>query len=232
MLELPEFLSDCAEQVTMANGELTEVLLGAGMSDLLIGHVNNATLTLQCALDAEEPYVLEGGSCESTPNIPLIDGDSNVGGTAVAGAITMFAPGGNQSVNLSNITFEFRERYKRGGAADFVLTSFEAGTADANHGSLSFRNPHIQLAEPITAPLVDGMVTFPPGSLRMEVSGVIVSDGEVLFGGARSSGVYVNTGAAIGMRTPDGGFAFVDAPFEAGGYVFVLNTEAGTGATR
>lgn len=144
----------------------------------------------------------------------------------------MFTPIGSQSVHLSNITFEFRELYKRDGSADFVLATFEADTADANHGSLSFHAPHIQLAEPVTAPLVDGMVTFPPGSLRMEVSSVIVSDGEVLFGGVRSSGVYVNTGAAIGRRTPGGGFAFVDAPFEAGGYVFVLNTEAGTGATR
>lgn len=233
MLEMPVFFAACAKEVDDANGELTEIPLGAGMStDDLIGHINNATLTLQFALDESEPYVPNGGACDSTPNIPLIEEESNIGGVAATGAITMFAPNGGQSVALSNIAFELRELKKRDGTIDVILTTFEADASDTDHGPMSFIAPHVRLVDPVSAPLVDGTLTFPAGSLRMEVSSVIASDGELLFGGARSSGIYVNTGSAPATRTPDGGFAFVNAPFEAGGYVFVLNTEAGTGSPR
>ncbi len=229
MLDLPGNLDQCAGTVTQAKGEPVAVLLGAGISgEGTLGHIDDATLTLQCSLDALEPFVLqEGVACESTPNIPLIDDESNLGGIATAGAITMFGPSSDSSTDLSNITFEFRESSMRDGSIDFLLTSFDADAEDADHGSFSVVDPHIRLAAPVSATLVGDTVSFPAGSLRMEVSGVVVSNGEVLFGGQRSSGVYVNTGAAIVARTADG-FAFVDAPFEAGGYRFVLNTEEGS----
>jgi hypothetical protein len=131
---------------------------------------------------------------------------------------------GSQSVDLSNITFEFRELHKHDGSADLVLTAFDADAADIVHGEMTFIAPHIHLAAPVSAPLVNHRVTFPAGALRMQISSMIE--------GARSSGTYVNTGSAIAMRAPNGGFAFVDAPFEAGGYVFVLATEASIGTAR
>lgn len=232
-LELPKYLEICANAVAEANGKPADILLGAGMSLVdTIGHINNATLTLQCTLDVEDPYILDGGTCESAPNIPLIEGESHFGGVAETGAISMFAPNGGQTVALSNITFEYSELHKHDGSTDLVLTTFDADAADVAHGEMSFLAPHIHLAAPISAPLVGDRVMFPAGSLRMEVSGVIVSDGEALFGGTRSSGTYVNTGAAIGIRSPNGGFALVDAPFEVEGYRFVLSTEAGSGTAR
>jgi hypothetical protein len=66
----------------------------------------------------------------------------------------------------------------------------------------------------------------------MEVSGVVMSEGELLFDGVRSSGVYVNTDVATVARTTDGGFAFVDAPFEVDGNTFVLSTEKGVAEVR
>lgn len=234
ILELPEKLEDCAGQVSAGQGDVVPVQLGPGLSqDGYIGHVNEATLSLQCSLDAIEPFVLqEGYECDSTPNIPLVEDESNLGGVAATGAVTMFGPNGDSSTGLSNISFEFRETSMRDGSIEFLLTSFDADADDGGHGSLSFVDPHIHLAKPVSALLVGDLVSFPAGSLRMEVSGVAVSDGEVLFGGQRSSGVYVNTGAATVARTADGGFAFVDAPFEAGGYLFVLNTEEGAVQAR
>jgi hypothetical protein len=228
MLELPENLETCAGIVKDGNGEPVPVPLGAGMSpDGLLGHINDATLFLQCTLDAEEPFVLqEGYECAYTPNIPLVEDESGMGGVAEAGAVTMLGPDSSESADLSNIEFGFREAYLRDGSVVFYLASFEADAEDAGYGSLMFVDPHIHLAKPVSAPLVSDTVTFPAGSLRMEVSGIVVSGGEVLFGGERSSGVYVNTGPATVARTADG-FAFVDAPFEAGGYLFVLNTEEG-----
>ncbi|MFV8750049.1 hypothetical protein ACNOYE_05835 [Nannocystaceae bacterium ST9] len=173
-----------------------------------------------------EPFVPQPDqACDSTPNIPLVDDESSTHGIAAAGAVTMFGPNDDAVTELSNISFEVREVFKRDGSIDVHLAGFDADADEGGYGSLSFLDPHIHLAAPVSAPLVADTVRFPAGSLRMEVSGVVVSNGEVAFGGQRSSGIYVNTGTATLARTPDGGFAFVDAPFEAGGYLFVLNTE-------
>jgi hypothetical protein len=170
-----------------------------------------------------------GSVCDAPPNIPLVDGESSLEGVAASGIVTMFGPEGEASTGLSDITFEFREAYLHGGAVDFFLESFDADADHASFGSSTIFDPHIHLAAPVGAPLVGDTVTFPVGSLRMEVSGVVVSDGEALFGGQRSSGVYVNTAAATVVRTDGGGFAFVDAPFEVGGFLFVLSTKSSQG---
>jgi hypothetical protein len=232
-LELPLFLEICANEVAKANGKPTDIQLGAGKSlKDTIGHINNATLTLQCTLDTEDPYLLEDSTCESTPNIPLIEAESHFGSIAGAGTISMFTPNSDQSIELSNITFEFTELHERGGSTDLVLTAFDADAADVAYEGTSFIAPHIHLAAPISAPLVGDRVTFPAGSLRMEVSSVVGSQGEVRRDGARSSGTYVNTDSARGIRTPRGGFAFIDAPFEIEHFRFVLSTEAGSDTPR
>jgi hypothetical protein len=210
------------------------VPLGAGDSpDKLIGHVNNATLTLQCALDPIEPFVLnEGEVCDAPPNIPLAAGESTGIGVAITGAVTVLGPEGEAFTELSNITFEFREVTRRDQTIDFFLTSFDADADDTRLGSLAILAPHIHLAAPVGAPLIGDTVSFPAGTLRMEVSGVAMSEGEVLFDGLRSSSVYVNTDVATVVWTIDGGFAFVDAPFEVDRHIFVLSTEKGVAEVR
>ena len=80
-----------------------------------------------------------GQVCESTPNIPLIDDESNLGGIAAAGAVTMFGPNVDSSTNLSNITFDFRETTMRDGSINILLTSFDADADDAFWAELRLR---------------------------------------------------------------------------------------------
>lgn len=235
MLETPQFMAYCANKVSMANGEVVEIDLGAGMSaDNLLGHVNAASVFLQCQLDADEPFMMSEGSqtCDATPNIPAIEDDAGIGGIAVVGAVTMLAPEGSEAVPLSDIRYELREVVERNGTIQVHLQAFTADVADVSEAGFTFVEPRLRLAAPVSAVQVGDIVEFPVGSLRIEVSAQVMANGELLFMGERSAGVYLNTAPALAERTAEGGLAFVDARFEAGGRMFVLNTEAGVTTPR
>ncbi|NJK32409.1 MAG: hypothetical protein HC927_08360 [Deltaproteobacteria bacterium] len=97
-LEQMDMLELCAKEVANAQGEVTEFILGAGDSPAkTIGHVENAILSLQCTLDEADPFVLEGGACDSTPNIPVIEDQSDQSGIAATGAITSISRRGTRA---------------------------------------------------------------------------------------------------------------------------------------
>ncbi|WP_146158004.1 hypothetical protein [Enhygromyxa salina] len=226
---MPSILEECAKTVHEANGELTPIFLGPGAANgATIGHVTEATLFLQCSINADEPYVATGGSCDAPPNIPIVDQESNMGGIAAIGGVTIFGPDGDASASLYDITFAFSETHNRDGSVDFTLDSFTALAPSTSYGSFSFANPSIRLAMPAHASLIDEMASFPPGTLRMEVTAAITADGEALFDGKPVSGEYTNSEMAIATRKVDGTFAFIEVPFKAGGYELILNTEDGS----
>lgn len=226
-LEMPDFLAACADMVSDGAGTPVVIDLGEGGSPVLPGHINHALLTLQCNLDGIEPYLLETPEavCDSTPNIPFIDDQSNLGGAPEQGAITMFGSSGTQSTALSNIVIEFDELHMRDGSTVLTLSKLDADVQDASLGNFTVLAPHIQLAAPIRATMLGNAAIFPAGTLRIAASGVVLSGGEPLFEGERMSEVYVNTQDASVVRGADGSVAIVDATFEAGPYTFVLNTE-------
>ena len=233
LLESPDVFHACAQQVTDANGELTPLELGPGSSSALkLGHVQSATLHLQCALDSEEPYVPVGDACDATPNIPMAEEESNMGGLAAIGAVSISGPMGHLSVSLHDISFAFTETVNRSGSVDFRLEEFTAHASTVSHGSFVFTDPSVRLVAPSSGRLVGELISFPPGSLRMEVTAAIMVEGEPVFNGKPVAGEYVNTEWATATRTVDGKFAFTEAIFETGGYHFVLNTEEGSFALR
>jgi hypothetical protein len=91
-----------------------------------------------------------------------------------------------------------------------------------------FTEPSVRLLTPASGSLVGEKVTFPPGSLRMEVTAAITADRKPLFAGRPVSGEYVNTDFATATRSEDGKFSFLEATFEAGGHRFVLRTDGGS----
>lgn len=233
MLEMPAVLKKCASDVYQAEGEPTPINLGPGASgDAVLGHVQSAILYLQCSIDDVDPYLTTDDSCDAPPNIPIIEHESNVGGVAAIGGVTIFGPDGDASASLYDIGFAFTQTHNRDGSNDFLLEQFTALAAPTSYGSFVFSDPSIRLATPAHGSLIDETVSFPPGALRMEVTAAITADGEALFDGMPVSGEYANSDVAIATRKSDGTFAFVEIPFEASGYHFVLNTEDGSFVPR
>jgi hypothetical protein len=229
LLEMPDTFGKCVTKVTMAGGELTPVELGPGSSEKLeIGHIESATINLQCALDDLEPYTFIGNICDSPPNVPIVEEESNMGGIAATGTVTVIGPGGDASTTLYDISFQFIERVNRSGSVEFRLDDFTARSSTAAYSSLVFNEPSMRLVAPASGTLVGESITFPPGSLRMEVTAAITTDGELLFGGRPVSGVYVNTDSATATRSEVGKFSIVEATFEASGHRFVLHTDEGS----
>jgi hypothetical protein len=232
VLEMPDTFGKCATKVTNAGGELTAVELGPGSSTTLeFGHIESATIHLQCALDDLDPYAFVGNICDAPPNMPIIEEESHMGGIAATGNVTIIGPDTVANASLHDISFQFTERLHRSGSVEFRLTDFTARSSTAAYGSFVFTQPSMRLVAPASGTMADERITFPPGSLRMEVTSAITADGEPLFDGRPVSGVYVNTGLATATRSEQGDFSVVEATFEASGYRFVLHTEEGP-ATR
>ena len=229
LLEMPTLMEKCANLVTEGAGELVEVNLGAGITnDDLAGHIINSNLYLQCSIDAMEPFVPTTDSCDATPNIVEIEEESSSGGVAAAGAVSLLGPNGEGSSSLHDITFDFTERYGRDGSVTFILTGFSAEVDDATYGGFGFSSSSLRLASSASGTVSGETVTFPVGSIRMSATSVISVEGEPMFDGAPMTNEYTNTAPATATRTRTGTFEFVDAEFEVQGYVFTLNTEAGT----
>lgn len=229
LLEMPSVLDACATRVTDGAGEFVSVAIGSGISSPAeFGHVQDATLYLQCELDELEPYILEGGACEAPPNTPLTDEGSSMGGSAVAGAVSVDGPAGLASAGLHDIEFAFTEFLERDGTTHFRLDEFSASAETTAYGSFVFTNPSLRLLSPAEAELSGEQLRFAPGSLRVEVTAAITADGEALFGGEPVSAEYRNSEIATAWRSVDGEFAFVAAPFEVSGYSLILNTESGS----
>jgi hypothetical protein len=228
LLEMPSMLAECVNKVTGAGGELTAVELGSGSSDkLAIGHIESATINLQCTLDNLEPYAFVGNVCDAPPNLPIIEEESRLRGIAASGTVSVFGPDGDASAILHDISFGFTETLFRSGSAEFRLDDFTARSSTVAYGSLVFTQPSIRLVAPATGSIAGERITFPPGSLRMQVSAAITADREPLFAGRPVSGEYRNSDFAMATRSGDGTFSFVEATFEASGHRFVLNTENG-----
>jgi hypothetical protein len=124
--------------------------------------------------------------------------------------------------------FGFTETLNRSGPVEFRLDDFTARSSTAAYGSFVFTEPSMRLVSPASATMAGELITFPPGSLRMEVTAAITADGEPVFDGQPVSGEYVNTNLATATRSESDKFSFVDAAFEMGGYRFVLNTDEGS----
>jgi hypothetical protein len=228
-LEMPATFDKCATQVAKAGGELTPVEIGPGSSDKLeLGHIESATLNLQCALDELEPYAFVGKICDAPPNVPIIEQESHMGGIAATGAVTITGPAGEATARLHDISFGFTETLNRSGSIEFLLDHFTARSSSVAYGAFLFTEPSMRLILPASATMDGERITFPPGSLRMAVTAAMAVDGEPLFDGQPVSGEYVNTDLATATRSEDGKFSFVEAPFQMGGYRFVLDTQEGS----
>jgi hypothetical protein len=225
LLEAPTNLQKCAWDVSQANGDLATINLGEGMSSpSALGHVKSATLSLQCNLDALTPYTDDGQTCESTPNFPLIDHEWSSDGLAGGGAVTLFTADGPEQASIGEVAFSLRETTTSDGVFSLSLVEFDAQIADASHDGLHFSAPRLRLSSPAAA-LVDGdSLRFPTAALRFEASAVVSADGVPLFSGERVTLEVSNSGPAKAVRTGEG-FAFIELPFEVGGYPLLVNTQ-------
>ncbi|NJK30998.1 MAG: hypothetical protein HC927_00540 [Deltaproteobacteria bacterium] len=227
-LETPVVMQYAANKVSSANSEVVSIGLGSGTSSsALLGHIKDAKLYLGCMLDPDEPYVIEpdAGECTEATNIPTKEAEQDAQGSIGEGSITVYGPGQSIVAELGTASFEFRETLNRDLSIDFLLTSFDAAVADTTVGSFALRDVQLELAAPASGRLDGETVTFAAGTLRMAVTAKVDVDGEPLFDGAATTAEYTNSGPATALRRLDGSFAFVDAPFEVGGYSAVLVTE-------
>jgi hypothetical protein len=232
LLEMPDPFGKCVEQVTSAGGKLTSVELGPGSSNKHDpGHIESAMLNLQCALDEIEPYTYVGNICEAPPNVPILEHESYMAGIAPAGAVMIVGPDSEVTANLYDISFAFTERRYHSGSVEIQLDDFSARSSTAAYDSFEVTQPSMRLVAPASGSMTGEtgeIITFPPGSLRMEVTAALTSNGDPLFDGQRMSGEYLNSDSATAIRTEDDKFSFLEATFEAGGYRFVLSTEPGS----
>ncbi len=227
-IETPAIFDYCVNKVLDNPGEVVSVNLGGGPSNSAdFGHIKNATLYLSCAPDPEEPFVLDEKvlECTEPANIPVVESEQTNQGTIASGSVVVNGPGVSTVSPINNATFEFRETLNRDLSVDFLLTRFTAAAADTSAGSFDLRNIELTLAAPASGFLEGEQVRFAAGTLRFAVTASISVDGEPLFEGAPVTAEYTNSGPATAIRTVDGAFAFIDAPFTAGEYVAKLNTE-------
>jgi hypothetical protein len=231
LLDSPTHMETCANHVVDAQGKLATIALGAGSSDQAeFGHVQDATLNLQCSLDALEPFAISDDPCEVAPNTPLPEQESPNGGVIAFGTVIIHGPNGQANSTLRDIAFAFIETYNHDGSIDFLLTDFTALATATRYGNLTYTNPSLRLLAPASARLRGETITFPAGSLRIEATATLVADQQgLLFGGDPISAVYVNTEPATATRTADA-FALAEATFESDEHRFVLTT--GTGGVR
>jgi hypothetical protein len=229
MLETPEFLVDCAKEVREGNGEPVAIVLGAGKSSQgALGHINDLTVHLQCAVDGTVPYESSGNACEAPPNIPVVEAESNMGGSAATGSVIVLAEhNDNMSTGLYDIGFAFTQTHNRDGTSSFELERFTAKAESTSFAGVTLTDATVRLVATAHGSLVGETVSFPPGSLRMEVTAAVEVDGEQLFNGEPVSGEFVNRAVAIATRLPDDTFSIKEAPFEAGGYPLILTSAAG-----
>lgn len=227
-LETPFVMRYCAQKVSASPGEVVSVKLGEGPSgSAQLGHIKSATLFLSCAPDLDEPFVVDEEvlECSEPTNIPMMVEEQDSQGSAPSGSVQVTGPGVNVAASITGASFKFRETLNRDMSIDFTLVSFDAALADASAGSFEFSNARLMLAAPASGRLEGELVTFAPGTLRFAVTASVSVDGERLFGGSPSTSVYTNSGSATAVRTIDGSFGFLEAPFSAGEYAAVLNTE-------
>jgi hypothetical protein len=230
LLDTPLATTNCAQKVTKANGQVAIIQLGAGSSGAaIIGHVQAANLHLQCSLDELEPFLASNDPCQTPPNIPIAGEKSRSRGVAELGMVDIEGPNGRTNTTLLGISYEFSETHNLDGSIDFLLTDFNAIATTTEYGDFTYVDPSLRLRAPASGRLVGEQVSFPAGSLRIEVSAAIVSGRqELLFDGERITGVFANTEDAIATRTADDTFAIVEATFAADDHLFVLATRWGT----
>ncbi|MCA9701970.1 MAG: hypothetical protein KC431_30895, partial [Myxococcales bacterium] len=226
LLEAPEVFTACQEAVSKANGELAKVNLGEGMSSpSALGHVKSATLSLQCNLDSVTPYSDDATTCETTPNQPKLDQGVVRDGFAGGGQVTLFTADGLEQASIGEVAFSVREGSSGDGTTMLSLLEFEAEIADADHDGLHFEAPQLWLTSPAAALVEGDSLRFPAAALRFEASAVLSVDGVYLFEGERVTLEVSNSAPALALRSGEG-FAFVELPFEVGGYPIVVNTQA------
>jgi len=76
MLESRPGLALCASKAAAAGGQIVEISLGGGVSKKgALGHIEAAHLYLSCALDPDEPYVIDADrpTCTGAGNIPELE---------------------------------------------------------------------------------------------------------------------------------------------------------------
>ncbi|WP_106393086.1 hypothetical protein [Enhygromyxa salina] len=227
-LDAPASLQHCAQKVALVPGEVVSIGLGSGVtSPAAFGHIKDATIFLGCNLDPDEPFVIDSefGVCTEPTNIPDAMQEQQSGGSVNGGAVSVFGPGVDTSATIEHATFEIHEVLNRDLSIDFTLTSFDATVTDTRAGSFDLRDVQVSLAGPASGTLEGDAVIFAPGTLRFTVSSIVSVDGEPLFAGLPTRAEYSNSAPATATRSLDGSFAFLNAPFEVGEYIAVLNTE-------
>jgi len=121
------------------------------------------------------------------------------------------------------VAYSFREASSGDGSTTLSLLEFQAELDDADHDGLHFEAPQIWLSAPAVALVEGDSLRFPTAALHFEASAVLSSGGVPLFDGERVSFTLSNNAPALALRSGEG-FAFVELPFEAGGYPIVVNT--------
>lgn len=228
-LEVPENLVTCAELVRNAAPNLAALNLNEGVSDPSeIGHVNNLTLYLQCALNEDEPFALDesAGTCSEPTNIPLPAPESRGGGEFIQASLTVFGALGDESVELGLVKFEFEEQHCSDRECGFTLTHFDGALASLAVGNYRFDDVEFQLHSPVHGIIAGERVVFPAGTMRFSIRADASVTGQP--GLRTTSGAFEvhNATPAIAGRTRSGSFAIVDAEFAVGEDVVVLSTES------
>jgi hypothetical protein len=227
-LEMPGSLEECAGTVSAADGEFAAVDLGEASSNPAeIGHVNNLTLRIQCDLDDQQPTVLdeESGVCTQATNIPPPSEESNNGGIFTQATVTAFSPAGEDSVDLPRVGFEFEEQLCDQSTCGFTLTRLDGTLSFVELGDYTFENVSYSLRVPAHGVIAGQSITFPAGSVRLDVSADAMLAGQSIWRVASGSFEVHNTSLAVAERTSSG-FAFTDLEFAVGDEALVFTTES------
>jgi hypothetical protein len=227
-LETQEILDICANRVRNNPGKIVSVGLNSGASSPgALGHINDATIFLSCALDPDEPYLINPTAltCTEATNITTTIAEHHAQGPITAGAITVTSAGVDALVPMIDASVSTRERLTSDLSVDFTIMSFDATVLDTTIGSFSFRDTQIHLAAPASGTLTGETATFAPGTLRLEITSSVAIDGLSLFDGLPITAQYSNKTTATAMRGSDGSFQLVQASFANGEHTAVLHTE-------
>ena len=217
-LKTPSRLEDCANAVRNAEAmnELATLDLGEGeSSSLLWGHVKSAKVTLGCALDDLEPYVLdpEVMMCTEPANIPQVTGEQPNDGPVVAGEVIMTGSA-QASGSLYAASFAFTEQQCSRSTCGFALTALDGRLTDMSAQGYTLRDTVLHLAAPAMGRIEGEAVYFPARAIHLEVDAVVEHEGELLNEGRPYRFDYWTTHTATATRSLDGDFSIDMARFD------------------
>ncbi len=229
ILSLPDQQEECARLVRDAAGDVAEVNLHEAPSEEeddkdKLGHIENLTLYMQCAVETVE-QVPEAGACTQSAHTPDVPEHEDRDGLVFGGAATFKGPHGEGQSDLVDGAIALRVPTCTEQPCTITLTQLDARFENVQVPDLELTRVTAHLRAPAQAWRTGESLVFPAGALRFDVQARVLVDGAPLSKSPGSVLQVTNVQPAVGSFADDGTFTLDEATFAAASYEVVLRLD-------